>query len=233
MFLFKKAIILPILLFSSCVSKYELYEKSFCEIAYSKKHHQSKYVFYKLYKEKQNSSIKRTDRFQVDSQIDSTIDIAAYKGTGFDRGHLKPAGVSKSSKEEMKESFLMSNISPQLAHFNRVVWKKYEGYERKLLNKSDSLQVYTGTILPKYFPKKLNNSEITIPKGFFKSILLPDSTSVNFIVYQTRDREEEYRSKFLSINELEKVIKVDLFPGLPDYLEIIELDSVSLEKLLR
>lgn len=213
------------------MSKYELYEKSFCEIAYSTKHHQAKYVYYKLYKEKQNSSIKRTDKFQVDSQIDSTIDVSSYKGTGYDRGHLKPAGVSKSCKEEMQETFLMSNISPQKAHFNRVIWKKYETYERKLLNKFDSLQVYTGTILPKYFPKKLNNSAITIPKGFFKSILLPDSSNVNFIVYQNSTKEEGFKSRFVSINELEKLLKVDLYKGLPEEFESINNSNDNLTSL--
>lgn len=231
----KRYITLFILLISvlfSCSDKYVSYEKNFCEIGYSKKHHQAKYVFYKLYKQNQDNKVNRTNLFYIDHEIDSVIEITSYKGTGYDRGHLKPAGVSKSSKEEMKESFLMSNISPQKAYFNRVVWKKYEVYERKLLKEFDSLKVYTGTILPKYFPKKLNGSNITIPKGFFKSILLPDSSSVNFIVYQNRGKDKEYKSQFLSINALENHINIDMYSGLPDDFESEIIDSTRLAEML-
>jgi endonuclease G len=44
---------------------------------------------------------------------------AHYKGSGFDRGHLAPAGDMRSD-EAMNDSFRLSNVSPQVGNgFNR------------------------------------------------------------------------------------------------------------------
>ena len=98
---------------SSCAYRYTLYRKEFSEIAYSNRHHQAIYVKYKVVQSEQNNSVKRTNDFKVDYSVDSTIAMKSYKGSGYDRGHLKPAAISKASEDEMRESFLMSNISPQ------------------------------------------------------------------------------------------------------------------------
>ena len=37
-----------------------------------------------------------------------------YKGSGFDRGHLAPAGNHRHSQQSMDQTFVMSNISPQV-----------------------------------------------------------------------------------------------------------------------
>ena len=203
---------------SSCVYQYTLHSKEFSEIAYSNRHHQAIYVKYKAVQSEQDNSVKRTNDFRVDYAVDSMIVMKSYKGSGYDRGHLKPAAISKTSEDEMRESFLMSNISPQKDRFNRVVWKKYEGYERKLLKKYGNIIVYTGTILPKGFPRKLKDSKITIPKAYFKSILLPDSSSVNFIVFHAL-KNGEIKEKFITINHIEKQLGIDLFQDLPDSLE--------------
>ena len=211
-------VLVPCFLLSSCGYRYTLYSKEFCEIAYSNRHHQAIYVKYKAAQSELNKSIKRTNNFKVDYAVDSTITIKSYRGTGYDRGHLKPAAISKTSKDEMRESFLMSNISPQRDRFNRVVWKKYEGYERKLLKKYGNVIVYTGTILPKGLPRKLKGCKITIPKAYFKSIFLPDSSSVNFIVFHDL-KNGAIKEKFTSINYIEKQLGIDLFQGLPDSFE--------------
>lgn len=224
-------VLVPCFLLSSCSYRYTLYSKEFSEIAYSNRHHQAIYVKYKAVQSTLNNSVKRTNSFKVDYEIDSTVTLKPYKGSGYDRGHLKPAALSKTSKDEMGESFLMSNISPQRDRFNRVVWKKYEGYERKLLKKYGGVIVYTGTILPRVFPGKLNGSKITIPKAYFKSILLPDSSSVNFIVSHTL-KNGEVQEKFTSINHIESKLGIDLFEGLPDSLENKLTTKNKLFKLL-
>ena len=53
----------------------------------------------------------------------------------------------------------MSNICPQLPDFNRIGWKNIEAKVRSLLNKQDSLIVYTGPVLN---GKDLSNYIVTI-----------------------------------------------------------------------
>ena len=47
-----------------------------------------------------------------------------YRRSGFDGGHLAPAADHQSSKIEMRETFYLSNIAPQLSWFNRGYWAK-------------------------------------------------------------------------------------------------------------
>ena len=53
-------------------------------------------------------------------------DGQSYRGSGYDRGHLKPAADSKGSMEEMESSFLMTNMAPQTPNLNRGIWKQLE-----------------------------------------------------------------------------------------------------------
>ncbi len=57
-----------------------------------------------------------------------------YKKSGFDRGHLAPAADHKDSQEAMKETFLLSNMSPQYPRFNQGYWSHFEKYVRNLTN---------------------------------------------------------------------------------------------------
>jgi endonuclease G len=77
-----------------------------------------------------------------------------YTNSGFDRGHLAPAGDMKWSETAMDESFLMSNISPQKPAFNRGIWKKLEEKIRSWAIENDSIIVVTGLFL-KIFQVKL------------------------------------------------------------------------------
>ena len=72
----------------------------------------------------------------------------AYEGFGYDRGHLAPSADFRWSKKALSESYFYSNMSPQVASFNRECWADLEGLIRGYVyeNKRD-LIVYTGPVL--------------------------------------------------------------------------------------
>ena len=62
----------------------------------------------------QNKVAQRKDNFRLDPVIKTGSAILAdYKGSGYDRGHLPPAGDMAWSKEAMSESFFLTNMSSQ------------------------------------------------------------------------------------------------------------------------
>lgn len=206
------------LLMFACNS-YMIVHKGYSSIMYSKKHHQAIYAKYVVKPANVYGKVKRLNYFKTDVKIDSSLSASDYRYSGFDRGHLKPAAVSKSSLDEMKESFLLSNISPQNSKLNRGVWKSIEEYTRGLLKTNDSITVYTGTVFPllKGF-NRLGDSKITIPKFFFKAVLLSDSSTVAFLC--ENDSIQGAISNYVTtVNKIEKKIRQDLFPGLPECFE--------------
>lgn len=73
------------------------------------------------------------------------------------RGHLAPAGDIKSSQLAINETFLLTNISPQVGNgFNRGYWLQVESFVRRLVHDFDDIYVVTG---PLYLSKKDEKDE--------------------------------------------------------------------------
>lgn len=139
-------------------------------LSYNESHEQPNWVFYKLTPEDVKcDNAKRKNNFKVDYDIPSeSAKLSDYKGSGYDRGHLKPAGDATCSQELMDETFLMSNMSPQTPSFNRGMWKTLEGYVRTLAESNDSIYVYTGGVL-KDGLRKIGDG-VSVPATFYKVI---------------------------------------------------------------
>jgi len=74
-----------------------------------------------------------------------------FRGSGFDRGHLAAAGNHRICQKHVDQTFLLSNIAPQVGvGFNRHSWNRLEKYVRKLTKTYKNVYVCTG---PLYLPR--------------------------------------------------------------------------------
>lgn len=106
-----------------------------------------------------------------------------YYRSGYDRGHQAPAADAKFSQEAMNETFMLTNMSPQVgAGFNRDYWASFEYFVRTLTKSYRSVRVVTGPLyLPKTDPAdgktKVcyevigNPPNVAVPTHFFKLIV--------------------------------------------------------------
>ena len=102
-------------------------------VGFSNQHRQPLWMIYKLTAaELQAEPYKRSNRFKHDPLIPRSAYPKEYTRSGFDRGHLAPAADMAFSRQTMLDSFLMSNMSPQLPGFNRGVWKRLEELVRTI-----------------------------------------------------------------------------------------------------
>ena len=94
-------------------------------LKYDEKYEQADWVAYKLTKDMlAHQKAKRTENFRPDPMVPTgSATPEDYKGSGYDRGHLCPAGDMIFDGTAMSETFYMSNMSPQRAGFNRGIWK--------------------------------------------------------------------------------------------------------------
>lgn len=75
-----------------------------------------------------------------------------YHRSGYDRGHQVPAADAKWSQAALDETFLLSNMCPQVGDgFNRDYWAHLEDFCRRLTNDYPSVRIVTG---PLYLPRK-------------------------------------------------------------------------------
>ena len=99
---------------------------------YSERYEQSRWVAYQLTRQEVSGKAVRSGSFIEDPLVfTGTANKSDYIGSGYDRGHLAPAGDMRWSKKVMRESFLFSNMSPQHPSFNRGIWKKLENNVRR------------------------------------------------------------------------------------------------------
>jgi endonuclease G len=127
----------------------------------------------------------RLDNFRADVRLPKGFraGLKAYKGSGYDRGHLVGSANQDALDIQNSETFLLSNMSPQKPEFNRKIWRKLESAVRSLNNQEDILETYVLTAPVFYFNKKIETIgddtddygiDVPIPHAFVKSILAED-----------------------------------------------------------
>lgn len=111
---------------------------------------------------------------------------ADYKKSGYDRGHLAAAGNYRNSQEEVKATYVLSNIAPQVGRgFNRDKWNELEKYARARVRQYGEAWIVTGPVfLPtredgKMFIRHevIGKNNVAVPTHFFKVILYQSQPS--------------------------------------------------------
>ena len=217
----------------------ELIEHSAMMLVYSEKHEQAKWVAHIISPNVLKGKEGRSNDFRVDAKIKTgssqeedyfskTPDSKAkgryaYKGFGFDRGHLAPSADFSWSQKALSESFFYSNMSPQRPEFNRDSWAKLEDMMRAYISRNPTTQLYiiTGGILKDDLPKVTQavNKNLSIPEKYYKiAVDLQNKRAVAFLM-PNKKAEYPHESYATSINEIEKLTGIDFFANLEDGLE--------------
>ena len=189
------------------------------DLGYNEAYEQAAWVAYVLTREEVESGVAvRKDNFRPDTTIiTGSAMLKDYKGSGFDRGHLAPAGDMKWSKLAMSESFLLSNMSPQSPSFNRGIWKKLEEQSRKWAIEKDSIYVITGPALNS-IETTIGVNEVGVPLQYFKVLVdlsPPDHSFIAFLM-PNRKSSASLLSFAISVDSLEQFTGYNFFANAPD-----------------
>ena len=186
-------------------------------LVYNETYEQASWVAYELTSDETISKFERTNRFLVDPKISSgSADNADYTGSGYDKGHLAPAGDMEWSAESCAESFYFSNMSPQVPAFNRGIWETLEEFVRNNAVANEAVYVVTGPILTSGLPV-IGHNQVAVPKYYYKVILDyrdPSKKGIGFIL-PNQESHNPIQSYSMSIDEVEKSTGINFFPKLP------------------
>lgn len=197
-------------------------ERPYYTIRYNEEHEQAMWVAYKLVADSlAKPTFDRKDDFREDPRVKTgSASLADYKGSGYDRGHLAPAADFSYDEFALSQSFYMSNMSPQDPSFNRGVWKKLEDQVRDWATANHSVYVVTGPILNKKF-KTIGKNEVSVPEYYYKIVLDIEKPEVKAIAFLMKNEKSSagLSTFVVTIDDIEKLIKLDFFPSIPDELE--------------
>jgi len=117
-------------------------------------------------------SAPRPDKFEVDRRTSARVASDAYAGSGYDRGHLAPnyAIASRHGAPAQRETFLMSNITPQLRALNAGLWRELEmKIATSYPARYGEVWVLTGPVFGGQ-PRRLQGT-VAVPEAFFLIVI--------------------------------------------------------------
>ena len=131
------------------------------------------WVAYELTRTEVAGQFPRRGSFCPDPKvIGYTAVTSDYTKSGWDRGHMAPAGDMKWSETAMYESCYLSNICPQNPDLNGGRWRILEEKCRDLADDYSSVNIVCGPIIEDGRYGTIGDSKVVVPDAFFKVLLI-------------------------------------------------------------
>ena len=202
-------------------------------VGYSEAHRQAAWVAYRAEAPKGRHKYRRLDRFETDPRVINPVTYWDYRGSGYTRGHLAPAYLIARlyGRAAQTATHLMSNISPQKARLNEMVWQRLEEAESDVVAPGAvELWVVTGPVFDQR--RALKKSGIALPDAFYRiwlDVRDGEPWALAFIVPQDVCGTEPLSTYLASVDEIERRTGLDFFSELPDWQEAVLEREASVE----
>jgi len=183
------------------------------------------------------AEVRRTNDYRPDPDVlggDDRAELSDYRGSGYDRGHLASAADMARSRITMSESFLLTNIAPQIPGFNRGIWKRLETEIRGWAVERGDINVCTG---PVYLDDDgdgvvefdvIGRGQVAVPDAFFKIVVAREDSGVDVIAFVLRNTDYPSGIKLagfiVSVDEVEALTGLDFLDRVDDDVEV-EIES--------
>jgi len=206
-------------------------QHGFYSLSYAETHEQAEWVAYEMKKSHLSQNEYKRPYFIEDREVSSkSADWRNYKNSGYDRGHLCPAGDRRFNYDAYHETFLTSNISPQDRKFNSGIWNRLEQKVRFWADKYDGVFVVTGGVL-KDGLEGIGSERVSVPEQFYKVVVDNSGKEVKVIGFLIPNEESSasFYDFAVSIDEIEAATGIDFFPAMDDSEEKKIEATVNLE----
>ncbi len=163
----------------------------------------------------------RPSSFRTDRRTSALVRTEEYTRSGYDRGHMAPnyAVAACHGVEAQNETFLMSNVAPQLHALNAGLWKDLElRIAQRYVERYGEVWVIVG---PAYVSVPLRRfGRIPVPDAFWAVVSEYDEAgrgvrAVAYLVpHEEKWRDRELTRYVVSVDRVEELTGLDFFPGL-------------------
>ena len=189
--------------------------------------HVPNWVAWELTGDEVRGTIGRHGSFEADPRVEGSAEKWDYNYSGYDRGHMAPAGDMKWDSIAMQNSFYMTNMCPQAKELNTGAWKNLEEKCRNWAIADSAIIIITGPVLTDSITDRIGDTGVAVPHRFFKVVLAPFADPVRgigFVMPNSKVRGG-LQGSAVSIDEVERITGHNFFAALPDSIE----DAVEAE----
>lgn len=161
--------------------------------------------------------VERTDDFREDVNLPESVrsTLTHYSGSGFDRGHLAPAATVGTTESTMSDTFVLSNMSPQLPGFNRDGWAEVEARIRDCVYDLKDMTIVTGPVLGDDSTERIGGNGPMVPVSFFK-LLVHGNKAYAMIFPHSEFSLYSFDKYVVSPSEIQQSTGLRLFDELSD-----------------
>ena len=168
-------------------------------------------------------SQRKSISFMPDEDTHNPVTTFDYMQSGYDRGHMCPAGDNKWNRTAQEQTFLMTNICPQNHNLNKNDWNDLEQLCRTWARRYNRIYIVCGPVLRGNSHKTIGrerNKRITVPEAFYKVVLRTgkNPAAIGFI-YENVGSRQPMRQTVRSVDEIEQITGIDFFSALSDDVE--------------
>jgi len=193
----------------------QLIDHTYYTLSYNEAHEQAEWVAYELTPGRVYGQLPRHNNFRTDEAVPTgSATPEDYRASGYDRGHLVPAGDMKFDARAMDETFFLSNISPQKKEFNSGIWNELEKLVRKWAIEYEHLYVICGPVLSNPL-ERIGPNGVSVPSHYYKILFddrAPETKMIAFLIpHQASD--EALINFVVPVDEVEQLTGIDFFPG--------------------
>ena len=219
---------------SKDVSKEIIFKRTAYTLSFNTETNLPNWVAWKLNKERLVERVSRKGyRFNPDPDIDVNEAVVTqdYANSGYDRGHMCPAGDNRYNWKAMQESFYMTNMCPQDHKLNSGDWNDLEEMCRFWAEKEDGLYVVCGPIVTNKSPKTIGRKQkVVVPDAFFKVILSTSGKQPRALgfIFENKNTRQHLGKYAMSVDEVEAMTGIDFFPALPNDVEAMVEKQINL-----
>ena len=208
------------------ISEQIIYKTAYI-VSYNKDTKIPNWVAWHLTAEHTDGPYKRLSNFHEDEDVpEPRATLQDYRGSGWSRGHMCPAGDNKWNSDAMYESFSLVNVCPQNSSHNSGLWNSLEMDCRRWARQFGDIYIVCGPVLMRGNHETIGDNAVIVPEAFFKVVLCLNGKPKAFgIITRNTDGNSKRDLYYNSIDQVERITGIDFFPALPDELEnIIESD---------
>lgn len=196
------------------------------EVGYDEQERVPRWAAYKVTRNA-GSHGPRPSGFRVDTRTRSRVRAEVYTRSGYDRGHMAPnyALAVCHGEEAQRASFLMTNVVPQLHGLNAGLWKDIElRIAQRYSERYGEVWVANGPVFSADSPARHigpADTRVRVPDAFWIVVARRSSdgrlhAQAFLVPHREIWRDLDLSRYLVSIDEVERVTGLDLFPLLPE-----------------
>lgn len=191
------------------------------DVSFNPDCHIPNWVSWELTADETDGDVSRSNKFMADPDVPQSAETWDYSYSGYDRGHMAPAGDMRWDKEAMSQTFYMTNICPQVKTLNAGSWKRLEEKCRQLAEADSAIYIVCGPVIDGKPIEYIGDTRVYVPRKFFKVIISPytvPARGIGFIMPNGKVKGG-MQACAVPIDSVESLTGHDFFASLPDDVE--------------